>query len=69
MPKFRVLCFEVNAGTWAEHRDIEAQDEREAAEHVCGGPLVADAGKPGQLRAQVTPEGKPAQRTMFYIKG
>jgi hypothetical protein len=63
--RFRVTCFE--AGKWdgAEAREVEARDEKEAAEHVCGGPLEA-AGKPGQLRAQVSPVGEPAARSMFY---
>ena len=65
---FTVMCFE--AGQWdqKEPRDIEARDEQEAAERVCGGPLVA-AGKPGQLRAQVSPSSKPGVKKMFYVPG
>jgi hypothetical protein len=67
MPRFRVLCYE--AGKWdgAEHRDVEAQDEHQAAEQVCGGPLV-EVGKPGQLRAQAAPEGKPGAQKMLYVR-
>lgn len=67
MPTFRVVCFDINASKSAEHRDVEAQDEREAAERVCGGSLV-DAGKPGQLRAQIAPTANPAARKMFYAR-
>jgi hypothetical protein len=67
MPRFRVVCFEINAGKWTEHRDVEAQDEQEAAERVRGGPLV-HAGKPGQLRAQVAPVVKPGAKKMFYAR-
>lgn len=66
MQSFRVRCYE--AGKWdkIEPRDIEAQDEREAAERVCGRPLV-EGGKPGQLRAQVWSASKPSARKMLYI--
>ncbi len=64
MPKFRVLCNE--AGEWAEHRDVEAQGEQQAAEQVCGGPLSSRQKKPGELRAQVNPEGTPGERKLFY---
>lgn len=66
MPRFKVKCYE--GGKWdeIEPRDIEAQDQHEAAERICGGPLI-EAGKPGQLRAQVWQTSKPSARTMFYI--
>ncbi len=66
MPRFKVRCYE--SGKWdkIEPRDIEAEDEREAAESVCGEPLI-EAGKLGQLRAQVWPASKPSARKMFYI--
>ncbi len=66
MQIFKVRCYE--AGKWdeIERRNIKAQVEREAVESVCGGPLV-EAGKPGQLRAQVWPASKPSARKMFYV--
>ncbi len=66
MQSFKVICYE--AGKWDDigPRDIEAQDEREAAESVCGGPLI-EAGKPGQLSAEVWPASKPSARKMFYV--
>ena len=64
MPRFMVRCYE--GGIWdnIEPRDIEAQDEREAAESVCGGPLV-EAGKPGLLRAEVWPLSSPSAKKLF----
>ena len=66
MPRFKVMCFD--AGKWdgIEPHDIEAQDEQEAAERACGGPLTEGL-KPGQLRAQVSPASKPSAKKMFYI--
>ncbi len=54
MPRFKVKCYDYEAAKWdgIEPHDIKAQDEQEAAERVCGRPLVEE-GKPGQLRAQV----------------
>ncbi len=66
MKSFKVICYE--AGKWdgIGSRDIEAQDEREAAESVCGGPLI-EAGEPGQLRAEVWPASTHGARKMFYV--
>ena len=66
MPHFKGKYFD--GATWdkKEPRDIEAQDAREAAERICGGPLI-EMGKPGQLRAQVWLASKPSAKKMFYI--
>jgi hypothetical protein len=55
------------AGEWdlANARVVEAQDAQEAAERVCGGPLLSK-GNIGQLRAQVTPISRPRSKTTFY---
>jgi hypothetical protein len=66
MPEFRVVCYEAGAWDQANARVVVAQDEKAAAEHVCGGPLTA-RGKIGQLRAQVSPVSKPAAKTLFYV--
>ena len=66
MPEFRVVCYEAGEWNQATARVVEAQDEKAAAERVCGGPLVA-RGKIGQLRAQVSPVSKPAAKTLFYV--
>ncbi len=68
MPRFKVKCYDYEAAKWdgIEPHDIKAQDEQEAAERVCGGPLIEE-GKPGQLRAQVWSASMPSARKMFYI--
>ena len=66
MPHFKVKCYEAAKWDEIEPRDIKAQDEREAAERVCGRPLI-EGGKPGQLRAQVWPASKPSAKKMFYF--
>jgi hypothetical protein len=66
MLEFRVVCYEAGAWDQANARVVEAQDEKAAAERVCGGPLTA-RDKIGQLRAQVSPVSKPAAKTLFYV--
>jgi hypothetical protein len=46
-----------NHGMWdrQEPRLVEARDEKEAAEKVCGGPLTPGYDSPGNLRAKVWP--------------
>ncbi len=66
MPRFKVKCYKAAKWDGIKPHDIKAQDEQEAAERVCGGPLI-EGGKPGQLRAQVWPASKPSARKMFYI--
>ncbi len=67
MPRFKVRCYE--SGKWdkIEPRDIEAEDEQEAAESVCGGPLIV-VGKLGQLRAEVWAPSSPGAKKFFYVK-
>ena len=66
MPHFKVICYERAIWDGQPPHDVEAQNEREAAESVCGKPLL-EAGKPGQLRAQVWPVSKPSAKKMFYV--
>jgi hypothetical protein len=66
MPEFRVVCYEAGAWNQANARVVEAEDEKGAAEQVCGGRLTAK-GKIGQLRAQVSPASKPTAKTLFYV--
>ena len=67
MPRFKVRCYE--SGKWdeAEPRDIEAQDEQEAAEAVCGGSLVEGVVKLGELRAEVWLPSSPAKKKRFSV--
>jgi hypothetical protein len=55
MPRFKVMTY--NRGMWdrQEPRIVEARDEKEAAEKVCGGPLTPGYDSPGNLRAKVWP--------------
>lgn len=68
MPIYHVKCYE--SGRWDDQkpREVEANDAKEAAEAVCGEPL-RDAGKLGQLRAQVWPQGSPGDKRLFYRTG
>ncbi len=67
MPNFKVKCYE--GGLWDknEPRYIEAQDERDAAEILCGEPL-SEEGKLGQLRAEVWPVSSPKAKKLFYVQ-
>ena len=67
MPRFKVICYESAIGDGIEPRDIEARDEQEAAESVCGEPLL-EKGKPGQLRAEVWPQSSPGEKKIFYVQ-
>lgn len=66
MPKFKVMCF--NGGVWdkSDPRDVEALNEREAAEQIIGRSLQ-DAGKLGQLCAEVWLPSTPEEKSYFYI--
>ena len=66
MTIFKVKCYE--GGVWdnSDPIGVEAQNDREAAEYVCGGRLLYD-GKPGQLRAEVWPASSPETKTPFYV--
>jgi hypothetical protein len=62
---YRVVCFREGAWDGKEAVEREATSEMDAAEAICGTPLV-EAGKPSQLRAQVTPMAAPAEKKLFY---
>ena len=67
MPRFKVRCYERAIWDKIEPRDIEAQDEQEAAESVCGEPLL-ERGVAGRLRAEVWPLSSPGAKKLFYVK-
>ena len=74
MPDFIVTCYEYKCGEDGELKlhnssplEVEAKDEREAAEKVCGGPLE-EAGKPGELCAKVQSPDMPNEREFFRRK-
>ena len=65
MPLYRVRRFDGHKGDEGERR-VEAENEKEVAEQVCG-VLLVDRGHPIQLRAQVSPvEMRSAKKRMFY---
>ena len=66
MPVFRVRCY--NDGIWDDRkpREIEAPNELEAAQSVCGQQLVS-LRKFAQLRAEVWPVRSPAAKSPFYV--
>ena len=68
MQVFKVRCFK--AGVWdgIEPRDVEANNEKEAAERICGG-LLRDGGMIGQLRAEVYLPSSPSVKKLFYVSG
>lgn len=67
MPIFMVRCYVRAVSDGNEARKIEAKDALEAAEKVCGGPLI-EGGKPGQFRAVVSPLDKPSVKKPFYVQ-
>lgn len=65
MQAFKVRCF--NAGIWDGHepRDVEANNALEAAERICGAPLI-EAGKIGSFRAEVYVASAPNVKKQFF---
>ena len=55
MPRFKVMCYDRGRWDCQEPRIVEARNAKEAAEKVCGGPLIRGSDKPGNLRAKVWP--------------
>ncbi len=66
MQTFKVKCY--NAGVWdgKEPRDVQGDNEQDAAERICGAKLT-DGGKPGQYRAEVWLPSKPGAKKCFYV--
>ena len=64
MPFFMVTCFSGGKPDEAP-RKVEAHDKLQAAEDVCGGPLIEGPAKPGNLRATVRPLDNPNDVATF----
>jgi hypothetical protein len=66
MQTYRVRCY--RAGTWdkIDSRKVEAASAREAAEKVCAGESLSEAGTIGQLRAEVWLSDRPVVKTAFF---
>ncbi len=64
MPFFMVRCY--TGGKLDEDpRMVEAHNKLQAAEDVCGGPLIEGPTNPGNLRATVRPLYKPKDVSTF----
>ena len=55
MPRFKVMTYDRGRWDYLEPRIVEARNAKEAAEKVCGSPLIKGSDKPGNLRAKVWP--------------
>ena len=65
MPIFTVWCYV--GGKRNDPRRIEAKDALDAAENVCGGPLI-EGSKPGTILAEVLAQDKPRPKTTYRAK-
>lgn len=66
MQRYRVKCFKDGIWDEAADREVDAEEELQAADHACGGSLI-DSGTPGRLRAQVWEPNKLGAKRLFYI--
>lgn len=67
MTEFKVQCFNGGIADGIGFRQIEAEDQKSAAEKACGCKVRGESGKPGELCAEVLiVNGFPLSRTMFY---
>ncbi len=64
MPFFIVRCY-TGGKSDEDSRKVEAHDKLQAAEDVCGGPLIEGPAKPGNLRATVRPLDNPNDVATF----
>jgi hypothetical protein len=55
VPRFKVMTYDRGKWDYLEPRIVEARNAKEAAEKVCGSPLIKGSGKLGNLRAKVWP--------------
>ena len=66
MSLYRVKLYDGAAAPKDEHREVAAPTPLAAAEQFCGSGTLRDGGKPGQLRAEVSPMDKPSEKHTFY---
>jgi hypothetical protein len=65
MPSFNVQRYKDGQHYGLPSFNIEAENEKEAAEKVCGERLIQDGGKLGTYRAKVWPSGQPGKIVHF----
>ncbi len=64
MPFFIVRCY-THGRSDEDSRKVEADDKLQAAEDVCGGPLIEGTTNLGNLRATVRPLDNPSDVATF----
>ena len=67
MQRFKVRRYEMGKWDGVEPRDIEAENEKEAAEAVCGESLTEEGAKLGLLCAEVWLPSSPGKKKQFYV--
>jgi hypothetical protein len=65
MERFKVQRFDGSARLVGGPSEVTAASELQAAEAICGGPLIP-GGKPALLQAEVWPVSKPGSKSAFY---
>ena len=55
MPHFKVMTYDRGKWDYLEPRIVEARNAKEAAEKVCGSPLIEGSDRPENLRTKVWP--------------
>lgn len=68
MRPFKVKCYDRSIWDEKEPRDIEAESALQAAELICGGPLVEGVGNLGSLRAEVWEPASPSAKILFRTR-
>lgn len=67
MQVFKVRCFDAEVWDGNDPSDVEANNEQEAAERVCG-VVLRDNGMPGQYCVEVYLPSAPATKKCFYVQ-
>jgi len=55
VPHFKVMTYDRGKWDYLEPRIVEARNAKEAAEKVCGSPLIEGSDRPENLRTKVWP--------------
>jgi hypothetical protein len=69
MPQFIVKRYNGGDKPETEYLRVDAEDELAAATKACGGELLMEKGKPGDLRAVVKPFPKGRQKAFHRPPG
>jgi hypothetical protein len=66
MPRFKVMVFRCGEWDKEDPRDVDAANETEAAEKVCGPEPLGETGHHGKLRAELWRHHQPTNKKYFY---